>query len=104
MKLPRYTGLPIDYGQVVVLEPEADYLVVIAGLAHIDHSVGEAVLAGEKLGDLRGPLPTGDEILLEQAAGAGQIRQETLYLEIRRSGNPLDPADWFDATGSEAIR
>jgi len=51
-----------------------------------------------------GPLPTGDEILLEQAAGAGQIRQETLYLEIRRSGKPLDPAGWFDATASEAIR
>jgi septal ring factor EnvC (AmiA/AmiB activator) len=65
---------------------------------------GETVLAGEKLGDLGGPLPTGDEILLEQAAGAGQIRQETFYLEIRRSGEPLDPADWFDVTRSEANR
>ncbi len=100
----RYAGPLIDYGQVVVLEPQADYLVVIAGLAHVDRTAGEAVLAGEKLGDLGGSLPTGDEILLEQAAGGGQIRQETLYLEIRRSGKPLDPADWFDATGSEAIR
>jgi len=100
----RYAGPLIDYGRVVVLEPEAGYLVVIAGLAHIDRSAGEAVLAGEKLGDLGGPLPTSEEILLEAAAGGGQIRQETLYLEIRRSGIPLDPADWFDATGSEAIR
>ena len=100
----RYAGPLIDYGQVVVLEPEPGYLVVIAGLAHVDRSAGEAVLAGEKLGDLGGPLPTGDEILLEQAAEASQIRQETLYLEIRRSGTPLDPADWFDATGSEASR
>ncbi len=100
----RYAGPLIDYGQVVVLEPEPGYLVVIAGLAHVDRIAGETVLAGEKLGDLGGPLLTGDEILLEQAAGAGQIRQETFYLEIRRSGKPLDPADRFDATGSEAIR
>jgi septal ring factor EnvC (AmiA/AmiB activator) len=100
----RYAGPLIDYRQVLVLEPKADYLVVIAGLAHIDRTAGEAVLAGEKLGDLGGPLPTGDEFLLDQTAGGGQIRQETLYLEIRRSGEPLDPADWFDATGSEAIQ
>jgi septal ring factor EnvC (AmiA/AmiB activator) len=100
----RYAGPLIDYRQVVVLEPEAGYLVVIAGLAHIDRTAGEAVLAGEKLGDLGGSLPTSDEFLLDQTAEGGQIRQETLYLEIRRSGEALDPADWFDATGSEAIR
>jgi septal ring factor EnvC (AmiA/AmiB activator) len=100
----RYAGPLIDYGQVIVLEPGAGYLVVIAGLAHIDRTAGEAVVAGEKLGDLGGPLPTSDEFLLDQTAAGGQIRRETLYLEIRRSGQPLDPADWFDVTGSEAIR
>jgi septal ring factor EnvC (AmiA/AmiB activator) len=100
----RYAGPLIDYGQVVVLEPDAGHLVVIAGLAHIDRTAGEAVLAGEKLGDLGGTLPTSEEFLLDQTAGGGQIRQETLYLEIRRSGRPLDPSDWFDVTGSEAIQ
>jgi septal ring factor EnvC (AmiA/AmiB activator) len=100
----RYAGPLIDYGQVVVLEPEADYLVVIAGLAHVDRQAGETVLAGERLGDLGGPLPAGDEILLAETAEAGQTRQKTLYVEIRRSGKPQDPAEWFDATGSEAIR
>jgi septal ring factor EnvC (AmiA/AmiB activator) len=100
----RYAGPLIDYGQVIVLEPDAGYLVVIAGLAHVDRNAGEAVLAGEKLGDLGGRLPTGDEILLEQGAGAGQIRQETLYLEIRRAGKPLDPTNWFETTGSEATQ
>jgi septal ring factor EnvC (AmiA/AmiB activator) len=100
----RYAGPLIDYGQVVVLEPDAGYLVVIAGLAHIDRAAGEAVLAGEKLGDLGGHLPTSDEFLLDQTAAGGQIRQETLYLEIRRAGQPLDPVDWFEATASEAIQ
>jgi septal ring factor EnvC (AmiA/AmiB activator) len=100
----RYAGPLIDYGQVVVLEPEAGYLVVIAGLANINRSAGEAVLAGEILGDLGGQIPNGDEILLEETTGTVQTGRETLYLEIRRSGKPLDPAEWFDTTGSEAIR
>ncbi len=62
----RYAEPLIDYGQVVVLEPKADYLVVIAGLAHIDRSAGEAVLAGKKLG---GPLPTSDKIYLNRRPG-----------------------------------
>jgi septal ring factor EnvC (AmiA/AmiB activator) len=89
---------------VVVLEPAPDYLVVIAGLARLDRGTGEAVLAGEKIGDLGDPLPSGEEFLLEVAAEGSQIRRKTLYLEIRRSGRPLDPADWFDRTTSEASR
>jgi len=100
----RYAGPLIDYGQVVVLEPAADYLLVLAGLARIDREAGEAVLAGERLGDMGGPLPTGDQFLLEAATLGGQIRRETLYLEIRQSGKPLDPAEWFDRTQSEASR
>ena len=93
MILARHAGPPIGCGQVMALEPEAGYLVALAGLAQIDRSTGVAVLTGEKPGDPGGAFPTGDEILLEEAAGGGQIRQETLYLEIRRSGKPLDPAD-----------
>jgi len=56
----------IDCRQAVALEPEAGYLVVFAGLAHIDQSAGEAVLAGKKLG---GPLPTSDKIYLNRRPG-----------------------------------
>ena len=62
----RYAEPLIDYDQVVALEPEAGYLVVFAGLAHIDQSAGAAVLAGEKLG---GPLPTGDKFYLNRRQG-----------------------------------
>jgi septal ring factor EnvC (AmiA/AmiB activator) len=100
----RFAGPLTDYRQVVVLEPEAGYLLVLAGLGNVDRSAGEAVLAGEKLGDLGGALPTGDEFLLEDADRAGHITLERLYLEVRRLGEPLDPADWFDGNGSEAIQ
>jgi hypothetical protein len=51
-----------------------------------------------------GPPPTVEQFLLDAAAEDGQIRRKTLYVEIRRSGEPLDPANWFDPTASEAIR
>ena len=104
MNSARHSGPPIDCRQVVALEPEAGYLVVIARLAHIDPGAGAAVPGGKKPGDPGSPQPKGDEILLEPAARAGQIRRDTLYLEFRRSGTPPNPAEWFDATASEAIR
>ena len=57
----RYAGLLIDYGNVVILEPEAGTLIVLAGIAKVDRLVGETVLAGERLGDLGGPIPASDE-------------------------------------------
>lgn len=100
----RYLGPLIDYGEVVVLEPAPDYLLVIAGLAQLSRSAGEAVLAGEKLGDLGGPLPTSEEFSREAATEGIQIGRKTIYLDIRKSGTPLDPEDWFDPMRSEANR
>jgi len=100
----RYAGPLIDYGQVVVLEPAPDYLLVIAGMARLDCRAGEAVLAGERLGDLGGALPTDEEFLREAASEGMQIGRKTIYLEIRRSGTPLDPKDLFDPMRSEASR
>jgi septal ring factor EnvC (AmiA/AmiB activator) len=92
----RFAGPLIDYGQVVVIEPEAGTLIVLAGLADIDRVVGETVLAGERLGDLGGPLPDSEEFLLEATTDRDQIGAEKLYIEIRRGGEPVDPALWFN--------
>ena len=92
----RFAGPLIDYGQVVVLEPEEGTLIVLAGLANVDRLVGETVLAGEKLGDLGGPVPDSDEFLLEATTDRDEIRAEKLYIELRRAGQPVDPALWFN--------
>jgi septal ring factor EnvC (AmiA/AmiB activator) len=91
----RFVDRLIDYGRVVVLEPEPGWLLVLAGLAETTHAPGEPVLAGEPLGTLGGALPTSEEFLLEAGAEAGQITQEQLYVELRRQGEPIDPAPWF---------
>ncbi|HSF93920.1 MAG TPA: peptidoglycan DD-metalloendopeptidase family protein, partial [Thermohalobaculum sp.] len=100
----RFAGALIDYGQVVVLEPEADYLLVLAGLANVDREAGEAVLAGERLGDLGAAIPASEQFLLDAGAEDGQISLTAFYVEIRHAGETLDPAEWFDLKGSEAIR
>ena len=33
--------------------------------------------------------------LMSTAQGGGAEATETLYIELRRNGEPLDPADWF---------
>ena len=94
----RYAGPLIDYGQVVVLEPEGGTLIVIAGLARVDRVVGETVLAGERLGDLGGPIPASADFLLEASKDRDEIGAEKLYIELRRNGAAVDPAPWFDLT------
>ena len=95
----RYAGPLVGYDQVVVLEPESGWMIVIGGLAHIDRTVGEAVLAGEKLGDLGGPLPTSEEFLMEAGKPDGEITKETVYIEFRRQDAPIDPTPWFALDG-----
>lgn len=92
----RYAGELIDYGTVIVLETAPDWMIVIAGIKETGRAEGEAVLAGEPLGSLGGPLPTSEEFLLEAQAQAGQIETEELYVELRDRGEPVDPAPWFD--------
>jgi septal ring factor EnvC (AmiA/AmiB activator) len=79
-----------------VLEPEAGTLIVLAGLATVDRLVGETVLAGERLGDLGGPIPESDEFLLTTATDRDAIRSQSLYIELRRAGEPVNPALWFN--------
>lgn len=94
----RFAGELVDYGKVVILEPADGWLFVFAGLGRTSRRVGETVLTGDRLGDLGGPLPSSEEFLLEARGQVPQIRTNDLYLELRRSGEPLDPAPWFGTT------
>lgn len=95
----RYAGPLVGFGQVVVLEPAADWLIVISGLDAVDRVVGETVLAGEKIGDLGGPLPTSEEFLMDMTNQDDPISPETVYIEMRRRDEPIDPAPWFALDG-----
>lgn len=91
----RYAGPFLDLGTVVILEPGAEYLMVIAGMGHAVVDQGQIVEEGTALGFMGGNRPNADSFLIDLEEGTSSALQESLYIEIRRGGTPLNPADWF---------
>lgn len=91
----RYLGPLLDYGNVIIIEPDAGYLLVIAGLNEVYGSIGDVARAGAPLGQMGGTMPAAQEILIDAVNGGGQDRTETLYIELREEQTPVDPKDWF---------
>ena len=91
----RYRGPLLDYGQVLILEPQKDTLFVLAGLAQVYGKIGQVVPAGSPLGLMGGQTPQLDAILSQSRDGTGIDRTETLYIEVRQGETPVDPLDWF---------
>ena len=91
----RYRGPLLDYGQVLILEPQQDTLFVLAGLAQVYGKIGQVVPAGSPLGLMGGQTSQIDAILSQSRDGAGIDRTETLYIEVRQGNVPVDPLDWF---------
>ena len=94
----RYAGPFLDYGNVMILEPEAGYLIVLAGLDRVYAEIGQILDQGDPIGLLGGNAPATQDFLIEASEGGGTMEQETLYIEIRENGTPTDPANWFAFT------
>lgn len=88
----RFKGPLLDYGTVAVIEPAADVLMIFAGLSEVFGAAGEVLPAGSPLGLMGGTPASSGEIL---TVGGGEARPETLYIEVREGGTPVDPAGWF---------
>ena len=91
----RYRGPLLDLGNVVILEPQADVLFVVSGLAEVFGDVGQVIPEGTPIGLMGGVAPEAGTILSLSGEGAGTDRTETLYIEIRMENSPVDPATWF---------
>ena len=97
----RYRGPLLDYGNVMILEPGGDYLLVLAGMETVYGEVGEVVPEGAALGLMGGAeaVDGAAEFLAAPNAGGAVRETETLYMELRRGTVPEDPAPWFAALG-----
>jgi len=80
-----YAGIFRRYGQILIIEHGGRYHTLLAGLDRIDAVVGQWLLAGEPVGILGSP-------------GNGTPE---LYLELRRSGQPINPLPWLATTGDK---
>jgi len=83
-----YSGLFRSYGQVLILNLDGGYVLVLTGMETINARVGESVQAGQPVGEMPGSATQAPE----------------LYVEVRRQGRPIDPGRWLSSRGLRADR
>ncbi|MCF6273130.1 MAG: peptidoglycan DD-metalloendopeptidase family protein [Rhodobacteraceae bacterium] len=90
----RFAGGLLEYGQVVILEPAPEQLQIYAGFGQVYVNTGDVLESGAALGLLGGEIPDSAEFLAE-STGENDKGAESLYIEIRENGIPVDPLTWF---------
>ncbi|WP_372603562.1 murein hydrolase activator EnvC [Actibacterium sp.] len=98
----RYRGPLLDYGNVMILEPSGNTLLVLAGLEQVYGDVGQVLPAGAPVGLMGGADPNVAAFLSDATEGGGTVRSETLYIELRQDSIPVDPAKWFSVRKEES--
>ncbi|MGE3251621.1 MAG: murein hydrolase activator EnvC [Hyphomonadaceae bacterium] len=83
-----YAGLFRSYGQVLILNLDNGYVIVLAGMDSATVQTGEAVRAGQPVGIMSADASTAPE----------------LYVEVRQDGRPVDPSRSFASTQRGAVR
>ena len=91
----RYRGPLLDYGNVIILEPQAGILLVLAGLDVVYGDIGEVLPGGSPVGLMGGPDMDAGTLLAQNNDRAGAEQTETLYIELRQDNTPVNPEEWF---------
>ena len=73
------------YGLLLIIEHSEGYHTLLAGMARIDCTVGQRLLAGEPVG-----------VMGQDDA------KPALYVELRHNGQPVNPLPWLTAHKSKA--
>ena len=84
-----FKGPYLNYGQIVILNPGSDYTIVLAGLAAVNVEVGQFVREGQPLGTM------GSHTIAPTLATSAGASAPTLYIELRKHDQPVDPAGWW---------
>lgn len=90
-----FQGALLDYGTVVILEPAADVLFVMAGFDEVFGQTGQVLSAGDPIGLLGAAEGYDDGILTENAGFDTGQPVQALYLEVRQGQGPVNPDAWF---------
>jgi septal ring factor EnvC (AmiA/AmiB activator) len=81
----EFAGPFRGYGHILIIEHADGYHSVLAGLDRIDGAVGQKLVAGEPVGVMK----------------PGEAKP-SLYFELRRNGQPINPMPWL-ATRDEKV-
>lgn len=91
----RYRGPLLDYGNVIILEPQSGILLVFAGLDVVYGQTGQVLPGNSPVGLMGGAGAEGDLLLAADSQDTGSERTQTLYIEVRQDNSPVDPLAWF---------
>lgn len=91
-----YAGPFRHYGQLLIISVGEGYHVLLAGMARIDCTVGQNILAGEPVGTMGPPSARDDQAAQDRLAAREETdRGPALYIEFRKDGDPIDPGPWL---------
>ena len=76
-----FAGSFRGYGQLLIIAHGEGYHILLAGLSRIDSAVGQTLLAGEPVGVM----------------GRAESGDPSLYIELRRKGEPINLLPWLAA-------
>ena len=91
----RFVGALDGYGPVIILEPRRDELIVLAGVETFLAAADQVVAEGAVLGFLPARDPLHKEFSELSDDAGGKTPAETLYIEVRQNGQPVDPTGLF---------
>ena len=98
-----FSGNFRNFGRILIIDHGEGYHSLIAGLERLDAQVDQWVLAGEPVG-VAGGEATDNSLKRDGQANPGNVggstRQTggtTLYVELRRDGQPINPLPWMAA-------
>jgi len=97
----RYSGPLLDYGNVIILEPQAGILLVFAGLDVVYGEAGEVLPGGSPVGLMGGTDGQSGLDILRAEQEASTAKTKTLYIEVRQENSPVDPELWFKTDKGE---
>jgi len=84
-----YKGPYLNYGQIVILNTGRNYTALLAGLETVTVDIGQFVLMGEPVGSM------GSRTIGRTVTTSAGNSQPTLYIELRRDNEPIDPTGWW---------
>jgi len=84
-----FEGDYLNYGQIVILNAGQDYTILLAGLDKVDVQIGQFVMMGEPVGTM------GSQTIGRTVATSAGVSRPTLYIEMRKSNEPVDPTGWW---------
>jgi septal ring factor EnvC (AmiA/AmiB activator) len=84
-----FAGDYLNYGQIIILNPGDDYTILLAGLDKVSVEIGQFVLMGEPVGTM------GSRTIGQAVTTSAGVQSPTLYIEMRRNNEPVDPTEWW---------